>query len=50
MEAPPQIRPSTLADYLEVMSKSVFQTGISWKVVNRCCRGISPRLRPNSGR
>jgi 3-methyladenine DNA glycosylase Tag len=33
MEAPRQIKPQSLADYLEVMSKSVFQTGISWHVV-----------------
>jgi 3-methyladenine DNA glycosylase Tag len=33
MEAPPQITPQRLGDYLEVMSKAVFQSGISWKVV-----------------
>jgi DNA-3-methyladenine glycosylase I len=33
MEAPKQIQPKRLGDYLEVMSKSVFQTGMSWKVV-----------------
>jgi 3-methyladenine DNA glycosylase Tag len=33
MEGPAKIHPKSLADYLEVMSKSVFQTGISWKVV-----------------
>jgi 3-methyladenine DNA glycosylase Tag len=33
MEGPPKIKPQSLADYLEVMSKSVFQTGISWHVV-----------------
>lgn len=32
--APPQITPKRLGDYLDVMSKSVFQTGMSWKVVN----------------
>jgi DNA-3-methyladenine glycosylase I len=31
--APPQIKPKRLGDYLEVMSKSVFQSGISWDVV-----------------
>src|SRR3989304_3749440 len=31
--APEKIQPSSLADYLEVMSKAVFQSGISWKVV-----------------
>lgn len=30
---PEQIKPSSLNDYLEVMSKAVFQSGISWKVV-----------------
>jgi len=30
---PEQIKPSSLDDYLEVMSKAVFQSGISWKVV-----------------
>ena len=30
---PEQIKPSSLNDYLEVMSKSVFQSGMSWKVV-----------------
>jgi len=33
MDAPKQIRPKRLNDYLEVMSKAVFQTGISWKVI-----------------
>ena len=30
---PKQIQPSSLNDYLEVMSKAVFQTGMSWRVV-----------------
>ena len=33
-EAPERIEPKSLGDYLEVMSKSVFQTGISWRVLN----------------
>ena len=33
MQAPERIEPRGLAEYLEVMSKSVFQSGISWKVV-----------------
>jgi DNA-3-methyladenine glycosylase I len=33
MKPPKQIRPSSLNDYLEVMSKAVFQTGMSWRVV-----------------
>lgn len=32
-EAPPQITPQCLGDYLDVMSKAVFQSGISWRVV-----------------
>ena len=30
---PEQIIPTSLDDYLEVMSKAVFQSGMSWKVV-----------------
>jgi 3-methyladenine DNA glycosylase Tag len=37
---PERIQPSKLADYLEVMSKAVFQTGISWAVVNKKWPGI----------
>ena len=33
MQAPEQISPRSLADYLDVLSKSVFQSGISWRVV-----------------
>ena len=33
MEGPPQITPTGLADYLDVMSKVVFQSGMSWRVV-----------------
>ncbi len=39
-EGPTKITPSRLGDYLEVMSKSVFQTGISWKVVENKWPGI----------
>ncbi len=45
MEAPKQIQPTSLADYLEVMSKSVFQTGISWKVVENKWPGIREAFR-----
>ena len=31
--APKQIKPTSLDDYLEVMKKPVFQSGMSWKVV-----------------
>jgi DNA-3-methyladenine glycosylase I len=30
---PEQIQPESVDDYLEVMSKAVFQSGMSWKVV-----------------
>ena len=32
-QAPEQIEVKSLDDYLEVMSKAVFQSGMSWKVV-----------------
>ena len=32
-EAPDRIEPQGLDDYLDVMSKAVFQSGMSWKVV-----------------
>ena len=38
--APAQITPKSLGDYLEVMSKSVFQTGMSWRVVESKWPGI----------
>jgi 3-methyladenine DNA glycosylase Tag len=33
LEAPKRIRPAGLADYLEVMTRAVFQSGISWRVI-----------------
>lgn len=33
MQAPPQIQPGGPNDYLEVMSKVVFQSGMSYKIV-----------------
>lgn len=45
MEAPKQIKPTRLGDYLEIMSKTVFQTGISWKVVENKWPGIREALR-----
>jgi 3-methyladenine DNA glycosylase Tag len=39
-EAPERIRPTSVNDYLEVMSKAVFQSGISWKVVESKWSGI----------
>jgi DNA-3-methyladenine glycosylase I len=32
-QAPKQIEPKGLPDYLEVMSKAVFQSGMSWRVI-----------------
>jgi Methyladenine glycosylase len=32
-QAPKRIRPRSLGDYLEVMTKAVFQSGMSWQVV-----------------
>lgn len=45
MQAPVQIEPSNLADYLEVMSRAVFQTGMSWKVVQSKWQGIREAFR-----
>jgi len=39
-QAPERIQPRSLGDYLEVMSKAVFQSGISWKVVDAKWPGI----------
>src|SRR5438093_6766258 len=32
-QAPTKIKPKGLADYLEVMTKAVFQSGMSWRVI-----------------
>src|SRR5437763_16716387 len=32
-QGPKKIDPSSLGDYLEVMTKAVFQSGISWRVI-----------------
>jgi 3-methyladenine DNA glycosylase Tag len=39
-QPPQQIDVTSLDDYLEVMSKAVFQTGISWRVVDAKWSGI----------
>ena len=44
-EGPARIRPQGLADYLEIMSKAVFQTGISWRVVDSKWPGIKEAFR-----
>jgi DNA-3-methyladenine glycosylase I len=33
MQAPQQITPTGLADYFDVLTKAVFQSGLSWQVV-----------------
>ena len=33
MQPPEQIEPNSLDDYLDVMSKAVFQSGMSWRVI-----------------
>lgn len=33
MQAPQQIEPKGLADYLDVLTRAVFQSGMSWRVV-----------------
>jgi len=40
MEAPKQITPRSLGDYLEVMSKVVMQSGISWAIVEKKWAGM----------
>jgi DNA-3-methyladenine glycosylase I len=37
---PVQIEPKSLDDYLEVLSRAVFQSGISWRVVENKWPGI----------
>jgi len=37
---PPQITPKSIDDYLEQLSKPVFQAGINWRVVNAKWPGI----------
>lgn len=43
--APERIEPKSLGAYLEVMSKAVFQTGMSWRVVESKWPGIREALR-----
>jgi 3-methyladenine DNA glycosylase Tag len=42
---PPKIVPKSLNDYLEIMSKSVFQSGMSWKVVESKWPGTKEAFR-----
>jgi 3-methyladenine DNA glycosylase Tag len=43
--APDQIEPRRLGDYLEVMSKAVFQSGMSWAVIDKKWPGIRDAFR-----
>jgi 3-methyladenine DNA glycosylase Tag len=45
MEPPKQIKPKTLADYLEVMSKVAFQSGMSWAIVENKWQGTRAAFR-----
>lgn len=45
MEAPKQIKPKGLADYLDVLTKAVFQSGISWRVVEAKWQGTREAFR-----
>ncbi len=40
MQEPERIQPQKLGGYLEIMTKAVFQSGISWKVVGSKWPGI----------
>ena len=44
MEQPRKIDPKTLADYFEVLTKAVFQSGISWRVVEAKWEGLRQAL------
>jgi 3-methyladenine DNA glycosylase Tag len=39
-KAPPKIRPQSLSDYFEVLTKAVFKSGISWGVVEARWGGL----------
>lgn len=42
---PEKITPQSLNDYLEIMSKSVFQSGMSWKVIENKWPGTREAFR-----
>jgi 3-methyladenine DNA glycosylase Tag len=42
---PEKISPTSLADYLDIMCKSVFQSGMSWKVIDAKWPGTREALR-----
>jgi 3-methyladenine DNA glycosylase Tag len=39
-QAPERVKVTSLADYLEVMTKAVFQSGISWRVIEAKWEGF----------
>lgn len=45
MEGPTRIKPKGLADYLDVLTKAVFQSGISWRVVEAKWEGTREAFR-----
>lgn len=45
MEAPQQIVPQGLADYLEVLSKAVFESGMSWAIIEAKWPGFREAFR-----
>lgn len=45
MHAPTKIEPTKLADYLEVMTRSVFEPGLNWSVVEAKWPGITAAFR-----
>ena len=40
MPSPEKIQPTSLSNYLEILTKAVFQSGISWRVVEAKWPGI----------
>ena len=44
MERPRQIEPKNLTDYFEVLTRAVFQSGISWRVVEAKWDGLKEAL------
>lgn len=44
MHVPTKIEPAGIADYLETMAKSMFQSGISWRVVDAKWPGMRVAL------
>jgi len=45
MEAPEQIKPTKLADYLEVLTKAVFESGMSWAIIEAKWPGFQEAFR-----